>query len=314
MKKTSKPKSADNFIMLPTVDFCFKELMQDARVRKGLIAALLNVIPKEIESTTLMPTILRKRYPEDKYGILDVRVQLKSGIQIDLEMQVESYDFWENRSVYYVSKMYTEQIKEGEDYDKLQKCMQVSILCFPLFEDDKCYRRIALCDTESGEEYTDLIEMHVLELSKLPPEQQNETDLMKWMRFFGGKCEEDFKKMAEKDEYIGEAYEALKHMSEDEIKRMEYEARQKAIRDYHSYMHSAERRGLKHGIEIGKDEGIRIGIERGRTEGIESGRKELLKQLVEMKLAKGQSVEAIAEDLMQDVDLVRKIAAETEAE
>ena len=100
MKKTSKPKSADNFIMLPTVDFCFKELMQDARVRKGLIAALLNVIPKEIESTTLMPTILRKRYPEDKYGILDVRVQLKSGIQIDLEMQVESYDFWENRSVY----------------------------------------------------------------------------------------------------------------------------------------------------------------------------------------------------------------------
>ena len=108
--------------------------------------------------------------------------------------------------------------------------------------------------------------------------------------------------MAEKDEYIGEAYEALKHMSEDEIKRMEYEARQKAIRDYHSYMHSAERRGLKHGIEL------------GRTEGIESGRKELLKQLVEMKLAKGQSVEAIAEDLMQDVDLVRKIAAETEAE
>ena len=104
--------------------------------------------------------------------------------------------------------------------------------------------------------------------------------------------------MAEKDEYIGEAYEALKHMSEDEIKRMEYEARQKAIRDYHSYMHSAERRGLKHGIEL------------GRTD----GRKELLKQLVEMKLAKGQSVEAIAEDLMQDVDLVRKIAAETEAE
>ena len=66
MKKTSKPKKADNFIMLPTVDFCFKELMQDARVRKGLIAALLNVIPKEIESTTLMPTILRKRYPEDQ--------------------------------------------------------------------------------------------------------------------------------------------------------------------------------------------------------------------------------------------------------
>ena len=32
-----------NFIMLPTVDFCFKELMQNAKVRKGIIAALLGV-------------------------------------------------------------------------------------------------------------------------------------------------------------------------------------------------------------------------------------------------------------------------------
>ena len=286
MRKTNEAKKTDHFIMLPTVDFCFKELMQDEKVRKGLIAALLNVDPTEVESTTLMPTILRKRYPEDKYGILDVRVELKSGVQIDLEMQVESYDFWANRSVYYVSKMYTEQIKEGEDYNKLQKCIQVGILCFPLFEDDKCYRRIALCDTESGEEYTDLIEMHVLELSKLPPEQQNETELMKWMRFFGGTCEEDFKKMAEKDEYIGEAYEALKNMSEDEIKRMEYEARQKAIRDYNSYMHSAERRGIK------------------------IGREELLKQQVKKKLAKGQSVDIIAEDLVEDIEVIRKIVDE----
>ena len=301
MRKASKPKKTepDNFIMLPTVDFCFKELMQDEKVRKGLIAALLNVEPTEVESTTLMPTILRKRYPEDKYGILDVRVELKSGVQIDLEMQVESYDFWANRSVYYVSKMYTEQIKEGEDYDKLKKCIQVSILCFPLFkEDDKCYRRITFCDAESGEEYSDLIEMHVLEISKIPPEQQNETDLMKWMRFFGGTCEEEFKKMAEKDKYIGEAYEALKNMSEDEIKRMEYEARQKAIRDYNSYMHSAERRGIK----IGRDKGIKL------------GREELLKQQVEKKLAKGKSLEVIADECEEDISVIRALINEIRAE
>ena len=213
-------------------------------------------------------------------------------------MQVESYEFWANRSVYYVSKMYTEQIKEGEDYDKLQRCIQVGILCFPLFEDNKCYRRIALCDTESGEEYTDLIEMHVLELSKLPPEQQNETDLMKWMRFFGGRCEEDFKKMAEKDEYIGEAYEALKNMSEDEIKRMEYEARQKAIRDYNSYMHSAERRGLKNGIKLGKN----------------LGREEILKQQVEKKLAKGKSLEIIAEECEEEISVIQALINEIRAE
>lgn len=35
-----------------------------------------------------MPTILRKEYEDDKYGILDVHVQMKNGIQIDFEMQV----------------------------------------------------------------------------------------------------------------------------------------------------------------------------------------------------------------------------------
>ena len=104
--------------------------------------------------------------------------------------------------------------------------------------------------------------------------------------------------MAEKDEYMGEAYEALKNMSEDEIKRMEYEARQKAIRDYNSYMHSAERRGIKSGIKIGRDEGIKL------------GREELLKQQVKKKLAKGQSVDIIAEDLVEDIEVIRKIVDE----
>ena len=27
----------DNFIMLPTVDFCFKELMKNPKVRKGFL-------------------------------------------------------------------------------------------------------------------------------------------------------------------------------------------------------------------------------------------------------------------------------------
>ena len=40
--KKSKEKQED-FIMLPTVDFCFKELMQNDNIRKNIIAALLNV-------------------------------------------------------------------------------------------------------------------------------------------------------------------------------------------------------------------------------------------------------------------------------
>ena len=38
MKRTKQ--NDDNFIMLPTVDFCFKELMRNPKVRKGFIAAV----------------------------------------------------------------------------------------------------------------------------------------------------------------------------------------------------------------------------------------------------------------------------------
>ena len=110
--KTAKEKQED-FIMLPTVDFCFKELMQNDNIRKNIIAALLNVPSSEVENTELMPTILRKESKDDKYGILDVRVKLKNGEQIDFEMQVEAFDCWANRSVYYLSKMYTSEMKEG---------------------------------------------------------------------------------------------------------------------------------------------------------------------------------------------------------
>ena len=65
-------KGSQDFIMLPTVDYCFKELMRNSKVWKGLIAALLEIEPEEIEETTLLPTILPKRYEKDKYGIISV--------------------------------------------------------------------------------------------------------------------------------------------------------------------------------------------------------------------------------------------------
>lgn len=33
-KRNENRKNSDNFIMLPTVDFCFKELMKNSKVRK----------------------------------------------------------------------------------------------------------------------------------------------------------------------------------------------------------------------------------------------------------------------------------------
>ena len=172
IKSENALNEKEDFIMLPTVDFCFKELMQNENVRKGIIAAILNKRPDEIVNTELLPTILRKDSEDDKYGILDVRVQLDNEVQIDYEM-------------------------------------------------------------------------HILELPKLPPEQKSETDLMQWMRFLNGKRREDFEKMAKKNSCFEEAYKELDKLSADEKKRLEYEARQKAIRDRDILIKTGENRGRK---------------------------------------------------------------------
>ena len=73
--------------------------------------------------------------------------------------------------------------------------------------------------------------------------------------------------MAKEDTYIDEAYEMLKHMSADEKKRLEYEAKEKAIRDYNSQMlelkEVGRKEGRKEGINEGINEGIAIGAEQG---------------------------------------------------
>lgn len=242
----------DDFIMLPTVDFCFKELMQNPKVRKGFIAALLNVSPEEIRETKLLPTILRQETETDKFGILDVRVLLEDGTQMDMEMQVAYYECWAGRSLYYLGKMYTEQLHKGEPYSKLKKCIHVSILDFIYFEEDEeCYRKIHFRDDKTGTVYTDLFELQILELEKLPREVRmiSGEDVVNWMQFFNGKSRKEFEHMVQGKEYLEEAYNNLKEISMDDQKRLEYEAREKALKDYNTQMSSAEERGLEQGME-----------------------------------------------------------------
>lgn len=115
--------------------------------------------------------------------------------------------------------------------------------------DNECHRRICFCDTKTGKVYSDKMEIHILELPKLPPEQQNESDLMQWMRFLSGKNREDLKHMTEKNSNLKEAYNELDKLSADEQKRLEYEARQKAIRDKNILLITGENRGLEKGIQ-----------------------------------------------------------------
>ena len=89
-------------------------------------------------------------------------------------------------------------------------------------------------------------------------EHQTGEDIVKWMRFFNGKSRKEFEDMAQADIYMGEAYEALKRLSADDKKRLEYEAREKALRDYNCQINCAEKRGRAEGRTEGRREGLRL--------------------------------------------------------
>ena len=79
-------------------------------------------------------------------------------------------------------------------------------------------------------------------------------------------------------------------MSADEKKRQEYEAREKAIRDYNTQMYSAEKRGIEAGLKIGEERGEERGLRRVAT------------YLKEMGMSMDQIVHAVG----REEDEVRK--------
>ena len=70
---------------------------------------------------------------------------------------------------------------------------------------------------------------------------------------------------AEKSEYIKKAYEDLNRISADEEKRLEYEARERAIRD-HQYFSTVYK---ETGLREGRKEGIQVVVELLQEMGME---------------------------------------------
>ena len=159
--------------------------------------------------------------------------------------------------MFYLSKMYVDQIHEGEDYGQLKKCIHVGILDFKLFDDEEYYSRFHIWEDNRRLQYSDKFEIRVLELPKLEKYDYPETELLKWARFFNATDKEELEMAAEGNEYTQKAYDRLVELSADEEKRMEYEERQKALRDYQHMMNS----GWRQGVSDGREEGVKAIIE-----------------------------------------------------
>jgi len=243
------------FLMKPKVDFAFKEIMTDAKARTGFLSAVLKINPEDIKETRILNTNLRREHEDDKQGILDIRLLLNNNSEINIEIQLSQLKVWAERSLFYLSKMYTDQIAPGQSYKVFKKCINISILDFELFPDEaEFYSCFHIREDTQNFLYTDKMEFHLIELPKLPKElREDSSDIELWAKFINAERKEEFDMLAQKNQYIESAYERLQVISQDREKRLEYEAREKAILDHNQMMLEAEERGEERGEEHGKE-------------------------------------------------------------
>lgn len=241
----------EDFIMKPKVDMAFKEIMMDEKARIGFLSAMLKIRPEDIKETRILNANLRKGHEDDKQGILDVRILMNDAVEINVEIQLTRLKVWANRALFYLAKMYADQIAPKQNYGVFKKCVSISILDFKLFPDEEdFYSCFHIREDTRNFIYTDKMEFHVLELPKLPEELKEDcSNIELWAKFINAERKEEFDMLAQKDPYIKSAYEQLQVVSQDKEKRLEYEARQKAIWDYNQMVLEAEERGEKRAEE-----------------------------------------------------------------
>ena len=250
-------------------DFSFKYLFLNEVVRRHFISDALGIPLEEIRLVRLANTFLWKRYWKQKQGILDVVVELNGDSKVNIELQIEMLSYWDKRSLFYLSKLFTEGLLSGQKYDKLKRCICISILGFNLDERPEYHKVYRLRD-ETGYEFSDMLEIHVVELNKTLNGNHRMDD---WIRLFNVKTEEELKMLEASTKNLGilEAIKEVRVMSLRKNLRLIHEARLKEIRDRDAREDYVRKEGWNEGHSegwnAGHSEGWNAGHSKGRSEG-----------------------------------------------
>jgi predicted transposase/invertase (TIGR01784 family) len=129
----------------------------------------------------------------------------------------------------------------------------------------------------------------VIELSKIATTKgkARKQDLYKWAKLISASTWEEIREESEGNHYMEKVRDEMIKMSRDESERYLYLREQMAIRDKESQLRSAENRGRREGRKQG----------------------EILKliTMVKKKIENGDSIAKIADDLLEDADVIEKI-------
>jgi predicted transposase/invertase (TIGR01784 family) len=233
-------------ILSPTDDYIFKLLFgEESGVERlaNLLQSVLRLSDDEYSEITIVDPHLLREYKGDKLGILDVKVKIKTGKLVNVEIQVEPSPVLRERVVFYAAKMITGQMKSGNNHSEIKRVISIIITAHNFINDsEKYHNRYTLYDLETGSEFSDILEIHSIELPKIPSADDG-TQLWWWTKFLSAKSREEFVMLAEQNMQVKNAVVRLMELSADERTRMLYESRHKMEWDNWGREREAEKKG-----------------------------------------------------------------------
>lgn len=259
-------------LLSPVNDHVFKRVFgKHLRVLAGFLSAVLEM-PIDAADIRVLDPNFRAERDDDKLGVLDVKVETRNGL-IDVEVQVQPHLHLKKRLLYYTSRMFVEQIDKGQNYGKLTRAVSIMIVDFELIKTDSAFHhRYRLYDQENRLEYSDALEINVLEIPKAQKDEASPVSA--WLRFFAAKTEDEFMSLAQTNPAMEEAWGVIKELSADERERLLAEDREKTRRDNAAYYET--------------------GLVEGRAAGITEGRLEERRAMIVKMLNQGLSPEQVS--------------------
>ena len=242
----------------PKMDIIFQAIFGEVGSENITKDFLEKILKRKIEKISLDKNpILRRELKDDKLGVLDIITELDGKEKCNIEMQLIDKNNIIERMLYYWSKMYTRQIKAGDDYNKLEKTIVILIADFNIkgLEEVEYHSTWKIIETNSAKKLilTDKFELDIIELSKIKGRENEKDQLLDWLIFLENPESERVTRKMEENENLKEAIEKLDRISKDEKMQRIIELREKAIRDEHAIY----AKGVDDGIEEGKAKGAR---------------------------------------------------------
>ncbi|MCX0386754.1 Rpn family recombination-promoting nuclease/putative transposase [Clostridium perfringens] len=240
-------------LMKPSIDFVFKKLFGSEESKESLIS-LLNAIIKSdspIQDVEILNNDLDKEHNNDKFSRLDIKAKTNNGELINIEIQVKNEYNMIQRTLYYWSRIYTDQLSSTKDYSELSRTICINILNFKLLDNDRYHNTYRLKETTTNEELTDIQEIHFIELPKSKHVDKNEVNnidsLLKWIEFIKEPESETVKILETTDEVLRNAKAQLYKISLDKESIARYREFEKRMYDETSALNSAKREGKEEG-------------------------------------------------------------------